>query len=55
MKKLTFAEMPKTRVEFVSRWKADNIFRCRAEVMGFNVIFENVVFPNGNVATPKVK
>ena len=34
--------MPKTRAEFVSRWKADSIFRCRAEVMGFNVIFASI-------------
>ena len=55
MRGITRAECPNTRVEFVTKWKADPIFRARAEVKGFKVICENVIFPNGKVATPKIK
>lgn len=55
MKRLTFDECPKTRVEFVAKWNADNVFRARAQYMGFNVLFDTVVFPNGKVAGRNVK
>ena len=55
MTKLTFAETPKTRAEFVRRFRADHVFRARAQYTGFSVIGENVVLPNGKVASPKVK
>ena len=55
MRGITRAECPNTRAEFVTKWKADPIFRARAEVKGFKVMFDNVIFPNGKVATPKIK
>ena len=55
MKRLTFAECPKTRVEFVNKWNSDHVFRAKAQAMGFNVLFGSVVFPNGKVAGRNVK
>ena len=55
MTRLTTAEMPKTRAEFLSKWKNDHVFRARALNMGFNVIMDNVIFPDGQVAGAKVK
>lgn len=55
MKRLTLAECPKTRKEFVEKMRNDRIFRQRAEIMGFALIGDNVVFPNGMVADTKVK
>ena len=55
MKSLTRKECPNTRVEFVAKWNADPIFRAKAENKGFKVMFDNVIFPNGKVATPTVK
>lgn len=50
-----FATCPKTRAEFVSRFRSDHVFRNSAKVLGFAVIGENVVFPNGAVASAKVR
>jgi hypothetical protein len=55
MRGVTRKECPNTRAEFVSKWNADPMFRARAEVKGFKVMFDNVIFPNGKVATPTVK
>ena len=55
MTKLTFAETPKTRTEFVKRFRTDHVFRARAQYTGFSVIGENVILPNGKVAPPTVK
>ena len=53
--RLTFTECPKTRVAFIQKWRADHVFRARAKAMGFNVVFDNVIFPNGKVAGRNVK
>lgn len=55
MKRLTREECPNTRAEFVKKWNSDHIFRAKAQQMGFEVIFDNVKFPNGSVADTKVK
>ena len=53
--KLTRNECPSTRAEFVRKWNSDASFRVKAELAGFKVICENVVFPNGKVADTRVK
>ena len=53
--KLTRNECPNTRAEFVKKWNSDASFRVKAELAGFRVVFENVIFPNGVVADSKVK
>ena len=56
MKKLTFEECPKTRVEFIKKWNEDRVFRARAQYTGFDILFnENVILPNGKIAGAKVK
>ncbi len=55
MKKLTFQECPKTRTEFLKKWREDRIFRARAQYTGFDVLWENVILPNGKVVGVKVK
>jgi len=50
-----YKECPKTRKEFVSKFRNDYIFRNWADVYGFKVIGENVIFPNGMVANSTVK
>lgn len=55
MTRLTLAETPKTRKAFIEKFKSDHIFKARAEYTGFRVIGENVILPNGTVATPNVK
>ena len=55
MRKLKFEECPKTRAEFVRKYKEDNVFRAKAKCSGFQVIFDNVIFPNGKVASANVK
>lgn len=52
---LTFAETPKTRKAFLEKFKSDHIFKARAEYTGFRVVGENVILPNGKVASPLVK
>lgn len=54
MMKLTINDCPKTRTAFVEKWKNDYVFRSKAKMAGFSVVMENVIFPNGKVATPKV-
>ena len=46
MKRLTREECPNTRAEFVKKWNSDHIFRAKAQQMGFEVVFDNVIFPN---------
>lgn len=53
--KLNRNECPNTRAEFVRKWNSDASFRVKAELAGFKVICENVVFPNGKVADTRVK
>ena len=52
MRRLNRNECPNTRVEFIRKWDSDYVFRARAKGMGFAVMFDNVIFPNGKVATP---
>lgn len=52
---LTFAETPKTRKAFLEKFKSDHVFKARAEYTGFRVVGENVILPNGKVASPLVK
>ena len=53
--KLTRSECPNTRKEFVAKWRADATFRAKAELAGFKVICENVIFPSGKVADTRVR
>lgn len=53
--KLTRNECPNTRAEFVRKWNSDATFRVKAELAGFKVICENVIFPSGKVADTRVK
>lgn len=53
--KLTRAEVPNTRAEFIQKWNADAVFRAKAELAGFKVLFDNVVLPTGKVADRRVK
>lgn len=56
MKRLTRNECPNTRSEFIKKWNSDHIFRAKAQNMGFEVVFDNVIFPNRQfVADSKVK
>lgn len=52
--KLTRNEVPNTRKAFLAKWKADGSFRVKAQLAGFRVIAENVIFPNGKVADTRV-
>lgn len=54
--RLTYAECPKTRVEFIKKFNSDHVFRARAEAMGFKVLCgTSVLFPNGKIAGQNVK
>lgn len=53
--KLIRAEVPNTRGEFLAKWRNDAAFRAKAELMGFHVVFDNVIFPSGAVADPRMK
>lgn len=53
--KLNRNECPNTRAEFLAKWRSDASFKARAELMGFRVIAENVIFPSGKVADTRVK
>ena len=53
--KLNRNECPNTRAEFVRKWNSDASFRIKAELAGFKVICENVIFPDGKVADTRVK
>ena len=55
MRKLKFEECPKTRAEFVRKYNGDNVFRAKAKYSGFQVIFDNVILPNGKVASANLK
>jgi hypothetical protein len=52
--KLTKAECPSTRKAFVAKWRSDGVFRAKAELAGFRVIADNVIFPSGKVADTRV-
>ena len=53
--KLVRTDIPNTRAEFVAKWNKDAIFRAKAQLAGFNVLFDNVILPNGVVADKRVK
>ena len=53
--KLTRNDCPNTRAEFVSKWNSDGAFKVKAQLAGFRVIADNVIFPSGKVATTRVK
>ena len=53
--RLTRNECPNTRAEFIQKWNSDGVFRAKAQLAGFKVMFDNVIFPNGKVADSKVK
>ena len=56
MKKLTLAECPKTRADFVKKYNSDHVVRARAQFTGFSVLCGGaVVLPTGKVAGVKVK
>ena len=52
--KLTRAECPNTRKAFIQKWNSDKLFRIKAELAGFKVVCENVIFPSGAVADTRV-
>ena len=52
--KLTRNECPNTRKAFLAKWNTDGVFRVKAELAGFRVIAENVIFPNGKGADTRV-
>lgn len=52
--KLTRNDCPNTRKDFLAKWKADGSFRAKAQLAGFRVIADNVIFPNGKVADTRV-
>ena len=52
--KLTRNECPNTRKTFLAKWKTDGSFRVKAQLAGFRVIAENVIFPNGKVADTRI-
>lgn len=54
-KQAFYRACPKTRKEFVSKYNTDRVFRNWAQVFGFAVMGENVIFPNGEVANRYVK
>lgn len=53
--KLTRNDCPNTRTEFVQKWNSDACFRAKAQLAGFKVICDNVIFPSGKVADTRVK
>jgi hypothetical protein len=56
MKKLTFAECPKTRKDFIEKFNSDRVFRARAEYTGFQVLCGTAVkLPNGKIAGATAK
>lgn len=50
-----YATCPKTRKEFVSKFRTDAVFRSQAEFHGFSVVGECVIFPEGKVADAHVR
>lgn len=55
MRRLNRNEVPNTRAEFIAKWNSDRMFKARAKNMGFKVLFNAVVLPNGMVAGVHVK
>ena len=52
--KLTRNDCPNTRKAFIAKWNTDKVFRVKAQLAGFRVIAENVIFPRGKVADTRV-
>ena len=52
--KLTRNDCPNTRKAFIAKWNTDKVFRVKAQLAGFRVIAENVIFPSGKVADTRV-
>ena len=52
--KLTRNDCPNTRKAFIAKWNTDGVFRAKAQLAGFRVIAENVIFPDGKVADTRV-
>ena len=52
--KLTRNDCPNTRKAFIAKWNTDGVFRVKAQLAGFRVIAENVIFPSGKVADTRV-
>lgn len=50
-----YYDCPRTRAEFVTKFRNDPKFRNTAQVFGFNVIGDNVIFPTGRIADSNVK
>lgn len=48
-------DCPKTRAEFVKKYNSDHVFRQRAECTGIRVIADCVIFPDGKIASKRVK
>lgn len=46
---------PKTRKDFVEKYRNEADFRNRANSFDIYVVGESVVFPNGKIANPTVK
>lgn len=46
---------PKTRSEFIAKYREDYVFRNYANVYGISVVGDCVIFPNGKVANAKVR
>lgn len=53
--RLKFEECPKTRKEFIEKCNNSPIFKARAEYTGFRILFNNILMPDGKIATVKVK
>ena len=54
-KQAFYRNCPTTRKEFIKKYKGDYVFRNWAQVFGFSVIGDNVIFPTGKVADNHVK
>lgn len=54
-KQAFYRTCPKTRQAFVTKYNTDRVFRNWAQVFGFAVLGENVLFPDGKVANARVK
>lgn len=55
MKRLTVAECPKTRAEFIRKYHEDRVFRQKCENANIQVVFDSVIFPTGKIANARVK
>ncbi len=55
MKRLTVAECPKTRAEFIRKYHEDRVFRQKCDNANIQVVFDSVIFPTGKIANARVK